>query len=150
MTEQCRLDIRKYLFSQKTIKEWNKLSTNCVNTSSMNMYKTKLKNISGGELHIDENIVDSINFLVHLPSGVLVLDGNLVKVKVLGCTSVCPMVLPPSTSFLQPAPAAMEVIRGQPLRFYVTKSLFTFVVVCGEQDDVLEIARFAPVSHGKL
>ena len=28
--DQCRLDIRKYLFSQRTINEWNKLSTDCV------------------------------------------------------------------------------------------------------------------------
>ena len=28
--DQCRLDIRKYSFSQRTINEWNKLSTDCV------------------------------------------------------------------------------------------------------------------------
>ena len=38
---QCRLDIRKYSFSQRTINEWNKLSTYCVNASSMNMFKNK-------------------------------------------------------------------------------------------------------------
>ena len=27
--DQCRLDIRKYSFSQRTINEWNKLSTDC-------------------------------------------------------------------------------------------------------------------------
>ena len=27
--DQCRLDIRKYSFSQKTINEWNKLSKLC-------------------------------------------------------------------------------------------------------------------------
>ena len=35
---QCRLDIRKYSFS---INEWNKLSTDCITTSSMNMFKNK-------------------------------------------------------------------------------------------------------------
>ena len=39
---QCRLDIRKYLFSQRTIDEWNKLSTDCVTASSMNMFKNKV------------------------------------------------------------------------------------------------------------
>ena len=31
--DQCRLDIRKYPFSQRTINEWNKLSTYCVNAA---------------------------------------------------------------------------------------------------------------------
>ena len=35
--DQCRLDIRKYSFSQRTINEWNKLYTDCVTTSSVNM-----------------------------------------------------------------------------------------------------------------
>ena len=39
--DQCRLDIRKYSFSQRTIHEWNKLSTDCVNASSVNMFKNK-------------------------------------------------------------------------------------------------------------
>ena len=42
--DQCRLDIRKYSFSQRKINEWNKLSTDCVtaSTSSMNMFKNKV------------------------------------------------------------------------------------------------------------
>ena len=40
--DQCRLDIRKYSFSQRTINEWNKLSTDCVTASSVNMFKTKI------------------------------------------------------------------------------------------------------------
>ena len=40
--DQCRLDIRKYLFSQKTINEWNKVSTDCITASSMNMFKNKV------------------------------------------------------------------------------------------------------------
>ena len=40
--DQCRLDIRKYSFSQRTVNEWNKLSTDCITASSMNMFKNKL------------------------------------------------------------------------------------------------------------
>ena len=35
--EQSSLDVRKYLISQRTINGWNKLSTNCVHTGSVNM-----------------------------------------------------------------------------------------------------------------
>ena len=35
--EQCRLDMRKYSFSQRTINEWNKLSTDSVHASSVNV-----------------------------------------------------------------------------------------------------------------
>ena len=34
--DQCSLYIRKYSFSQRTINDWNKLSTDCVNASSVN------------------------------------------------------------------------------------------------------------------
>ena len=37
--KQSRLDVRKYSFSQRTIKIWNKLSTDCVHASSVNMFK---------------------------------------------------------------------------------------------------------------
>ena len=40
--DQCRLDIRKYSFSQRTIHKWNKLSTDCVTASSVNMFKNKV------------------------------------------------------------------------------------------------------------
>ena len=40
--DQCRLDIRKHSFSQRTINEWNKLSTYCVTASSVNMLKNKV------------------------------------------------------------------------------------------------------------
>ena len=33
--DQCRLDIRKYPFSQRTINEWNRLYVDCVNARSM-------------------------------------------------------------------------------------------------------------------
>ena len=40
--EQCRLDMRKYSFSQRVINEWNKLPNDCVNTSSVNMFKNRI------------------------------------------------------------------------------------------------------------
>ena len=36
--EQCRLDMRKYSFSQRVINEWNKLPNDCANASSVNMF----------------------------------------------------------------------------------------------------------------
>ena len=41
--DQCRLDIRKYLFSQRTINEWNKLYTDCVNAHENNKVNTYLR-----------------------------------------------------------------------------------------------------------
>ena len=38
--ERCKLDIRKYAFSQRPINEWNRL----VNGTSVNMFKTKIDN----------------------------------------------------------------------------------------------------------
>ena len=40
--DQCSLDIRKYSFSQRTINEWNKLFTDCVIASSVNMFINKV------------------------------------------------------------------------------------------------------------
>ena len=40
--EQCRLDMRKYSFSQRMINEWNKLTYDCVNASSVNMFKNRI------------------------------------------------------------------------------------------------------------
>ena len=37
--EQCRLDMKDYPFSQRVINEWNKAPNNCVNSSSVNMFK---------------------------------------------------------------------------------------------------------------
>ena len=42
LKNQCRLDMRKYLFSQGTINEWNKLSTDCVTASSVNIFKNRV------------------------------------------------------------------------------------------------------------
>ena len=41
MKKQSRLDVRKYSFSQRTIHEWNKLSTDCVHASSVNVFKNR-------------------------------------------------------------------------------------------------------------
>ena len=41
--DQCRLNTRKYSVSPRTINEWNKLSTNCVTASSVNMFKNKVE-----------------------------------------------------------------------------------------------------------
>ena len=40
--KQSRLDVRKFSFSQRTINAWNKLSTECVHASSVNMFKNKI------------------------------------------------------------------------------------------------------------
>ena len=40
--KQCRLDIRKFLFSQRTGNEWKRLSANCVGSSSVKMFKNKI------------------------------------------------------------------------------------------------------------
>ena len=40
--EQCRLDMRKYSFSQRVINEWNKLPNDCVNASNWNMFKNRI------------------------------------------------------------------------------------------------------------
>ena len=37
--KQSRLDVRKFSFSQRTINVWNKLSTECVHASSVNVFK---------------------------------------------------------------------------------------------------------------
>ena len=53
--DQCRLDIRKYSFSQRTVNELNKLSTDCITASSANMLKNKLDTSQEGGLHVDEH-----------------------------------------------------------------------------------------------
>ena len=37
--KQCRLDIRKFSFSQRPVNEWNRLSADCVDLSSVNIFK---------------------------------------------------------------------------------------------------------------
>ena len=40
--KQCRLDIRTFLFSQRTVNEWNILSADCVDASSFNIFKNTI------------------------------------------------------------------------------------------------------------
>ncbi len=42
--KQSRLDVRKYSFSQRTINVWNKLSTDCVDATSVNVFKNIIDN----------------------------------------------------------------------------------------------------------
>ena len=57
--DQCRLDIKKYSFSQRTINLINKLSTDCVNASSLNIFKNKVDTFQEGRLRMDEQMLDS-------------------------------------------------------------------------------------------
>ena len=52
---QGRLDFRKYSFSQRTVNEWNKLSTDCVHSSSVNMFKNRIDKylVRAGRIHLD-------------------------------------------------------------------------------------------------
>ena len=43
--KQSRLDVRKFAFSQRNINVWNKLSTECVHASSVNMFKNRMTSI---------------------------------------------------------------------------------------------------------
>ena len=40
--KQCKLDIRKFSLSQRTVNERNRLSAECVGASGINMFKTKI------------------------------------------------------------------------------------------------------------
>ena len=40
--KQCRLDIRKFSFSQRTVNVYNRLSADCVGASSVNIFKNKI------------------------------------------------------------------------------------------------------------
>ena len=42
MKKQISLDVRKYSFSQRTINAWNKLSIDCVHSSSVNVFKNNV------------------------------------------------------------------------------------------------------------
>ena len=42
--ERCKLDIRKYAFSQQTINEWNRLPGECVYATSVKTFKNKIDN----------------------------------------------------------------------------------------------------------
>ena len=60
LADQCRLDIRKHSFSQRTINEWNKLSTDRVTASSLNMFKNKVDTYLRRENYIiNKKLLDS-------------------------------------------------------------------------------------------
>ena len=40
--KQCRLDIRTFSFSQRTVNECNRLPADCVGDSSVNIFKNKI------------------------------------------------------------------------------------------------------------
>ena len=42
VNDQCKLDIKKYSFSQRTTNEWNILSADCVNACSVNIFESKI------------------------------------------------------------------------------------------------------------
>ena len=42
MKGQSRMDVRKYSFPERTVNEWNKLSADCVHSSSVNMFKNRI------------------------------------------------------------------------------------------------------------
>ena len=52
--KQSRLDVRKYSFCQRTINVWNKLSTDCMHASSVNMFNNKIDKylVTKGGLHL--------------------------------------------------------------------------------------------------
>ena len=50
--EQCRLDMRKYSFSQRVFNEWNKLLNGCVNFSSKSMFTKQIdRNLIRAVIH---------------------------------------------------------------------------------------------------
>ena len=50
--KQCRLDIRKFTFSQRTINEQNRLSADCVGDSNVTLFKKiNIPKKSGVHLH---------------------------------------------------------------------------------------------------
>ena len=44
MKGQSRLDVTKYSFFHRPVKEWNKLSADCIHSSSTNMFKKRTDN----------------------------------------------------------------------------------------------------------
>ena len=79
------MDIRKYSFSQRTINEWNELSSDCVTATSLNIFKNKIDTYLRRAGYTYMKNVGLLNsFLVHLPSGPLPWLLLLVK----SCTSL--------------------------------------------------------------
>ena len=51
--KQCRLDVRKFSFSQRTVNEWNILSADCAGASSVNIFKNKIDIPKKGGVYLD-------------------------------------------------------------------------------------------------
>ena len=77
--EQRRLDMRKYSFSQRVINEWNKLPNDCVNASSVNMFKNRIDISDKGGLHIDEKMFGMANGIAILLNKILSHTPRLLK-----------------------------------------------------------------------
>ena len=45
--------MRKFKFSQITVNEWNRLSADCVDASSVNMFKNEIDIPKKGGVHLD-------------------------------------------------------------------------------------------------
>ena len=91
MTEQCRLDIRNHLFSQRKINEWNTLFTDYVNASSVK--KLKFTNISKRRV-IHTRITVGLPIIQMASLSIchvelVVLDSNVVK----PCTNTASVLL---------------------------------------------------------
>ena len=50
MIEPSRLDVRKYLFSQRAINVWNNLYNDCVHASSVSVFKNRIDNYCQGRV----------------------------------------------------------------------------------------------------
>ena len=74
--------MRKYSFSQRVINEWNKLPNDCVNASSVNMFKNRIDRYLIRATHRSENCWTLDKPMASLSTchlELVVRDGNLVK-----------------------------------------------------------------------
>ena len=82
---QSRLDVRKFSFSQRTINVWNKLSTECVRASSVNIYiiKERLETYSGMESYLPNSDRHAASWIFSdgptKPTGVVKLRYNALE-----------------------------------------------------------------------
>ena len=90
MKDQCTVDIREYSLSQRTINKLNILSTDCVNASTVNMFKNKIdKQLRMAGYTQVKHCWTLDKTMISLST--VALDGNLVKSLVKLCSSpVCP------------------------------------------------------------
>ena len=109
--EQCRLDMRKYSFSQRVINEWNKLPNDCVNASSVNMFKNRIDRYLIRAGYTEMNIfLDSISqwlpcalAIWNLLFGMAILL-NLVKSTVWLIVHECETIQTAAAGYIAPIP----------------------------------------------